>query len=211
LRVVVPYTKLTPGCVESLRWHCPHAERVVVSASPLDYWRLLCRVWADQEDAIIVEHDMSFDAEAIEVLETCPEQLCTSAPCFQMIRFRSELMRAAPRMFESIPPSERHWLALEYCSRDRLPARHRHAVTPPPFNDSGRRWIDRSDVREVVWFAWLRTLPSEHADRNTARAWAAIHRNPDGTDDGRACSRVSCKRAGRVAFPSICDRCGGAS
>jgi hypothetical protein len=216
MRIVVPYTRLSHGCEESLRRYAPEAERVYVGGDVVDYWRLMCRVWADQEDFIVIEHDTVFDAPAIEILLRCPEDFCTAGQWFQMARFRRAMMNAAPGLFESTPLSERHWIALEWYARPRL-ARvggyHSHTVEASTFNEArgliGTEAVGAFSSREraPIWSAWLRTLPSEVRDRHTDWAWAQIHCNPDGTDDGRACRLPACKRAGRGAIPTVCSRC----
>ena len=107
MRVVVPYTELTGGCKQSLDRAAPHAELVDVSGSVLAYYELMRRVWADGEDFILIEHDLDFNPEAIKVLEECPHLLCSIAGYWRLTRFRAELIRSEPDLFETLPLSVR--------------------------------------------------------------------------------------------------------
>lgn len=55
------------------------------------------------DDFILIEHDIEFDTDAIEILEQCPEGACTVAGYLRLARFRAELMRAFPDAFEGLP------------------------------------------------------------------------------------------------------------
>jgi hypothetical protein len=210
MRVIVPYTKLTRGCAECLDRHAPRGEGVYVGGSPTDYWAMMRDAWADGEDFILIEHDMLFEADAIEVLEACPRWLCTVGNFWCLTRFRSELMRAAPDAIEGLPVSARHWISLEWMASRRI-----GSVTPShahfdvyssnqtrDYNGEPEGLYTGLD-RWSVWFKWLRTLPESAADEWTERAWAEV------TDDGRACSLPACRRSGVAAFPTVCDKCRG--
>ena len=92
-------------------------------------------IWADQEDCILIEHDVTFEPEAIRLLETCRGVWCMAGPYFQLCRFRAELMRATPDAFERIPHLERHWMTLQQSFAGKLaedprlgPLRRSHGV-----------------------------------------------------------------------------------
>ena len=211
MRVVVPYTELTGGCKQSLDRAAPHAELIDVSGSVLAYHDMMKRVWADGEDFILIEHDLDFNPEAIEVLEECPHLLCSIAGYWRLTRFRSELIRSKPDLFEGLPLSERHWIPLEWCASNRLLSydRWHYHYQIPHHNDTrglnGTEYANlyTSESRAPVWYEWMRTLPPEAADQWTARAWAEV------ADDGRACSLPNCRRSGpsRPELAHVCDRC----
>jgi hypothetical protein len=211
MRIIVPYTELSQGTARCLDRLAPQAERIYVGDSPTRYWEVLRDAWADGESFILIEHDLEFDDKALSALEACPRPVCTVAGWFRLTRFRSEMMRAIPDVFESLRPSERHWIPMEWQARTRMERAgfglHSHIgeadVANPTRGLLGTeyRGLYTSADRRPVWFEWLRTLPASAADEFTARAWAEV------TDDGRACRLPACKRRGVAAFPSICDRC----
>ena len=217
MRIVVPYTLLTKGCSDCLDAHAPHAERVYVGDDPTDYWQLLRRVWADGRSFILIEHDIEFSGECIEVLEECSSPFCTVAGYFRLTKFDAELMERTPDVFATRPVSERHWVPLEWYAREAIceqagvclhnhirhdwsnPTRGLNGTEPAGLYTTAQRW--------PVWAEWLRSLPPEAADRHTAKAWAE-HRAKTG-EDGSACHLVSCLRATGSPYASICDRCRG--
>ena len=108
-RVVIAYTKLHPKADEALRLFAPHAERRDVSADEEAYWRLLSELWVDQEDFILVEHDVEVSAELLEAFGTCPEPWCSALGALQCNRWRHPVMEAYPDLFNDIPADRRIW------------------------------------------------------------------------------------------------------
>src|ERR1700744_2776529 len=105
MRVICPFTEVTPGTDQCLARLAPQAERVYVGDDVLGYWRMLCAAWRDAEDFILWEHDLECEADAIEILQSCPQPACPVAGYFRLTRFRAEMMRAIPDVFETLPVS----------------------------------------------------------------------------------------------------------
>jgi len=90
-------------------WPVEYAD---VSEDCQAYFRLLCALWAEARDFLIVEHDMVATAEAIEEMDRCPKTWCTNPyPCnewgtlievaFGFSRFRRPLMEKEPDAMEA--------------------------------------------------------------------------------------------------------------
>ena len=214
MRVVVPYTDLHPSCRASLDRYCPGAELYDVSGDPTDYWRVLRDVWADGETFLLVEHDVSFDQTAIEILETCPRPHCTVAGFFRLTRFRAEMMRAIPDVFETLPTAERHWIPLEWQSRTAMEragfAQHHHTHEAPyhnatrGLNGHTRAGLYTSADRWPVWRDWCLASVAPDEWPESVERYVIAQRGP--------CSLFACKRRfhssySPAAFPQTCWRC----
>ena len=112
MRVVMPYTDVHPLADEALRRIEPDAERVDVGQSTTAYWELMCRLWADGETFLLVEHDIEVNALAMYVHHVCREWWCVApyiisgpktADCsLGCTKFRSELLEAEPDLIDAI-------------------------------------------------------------------------------------------------------------
>ena len=116
-RVFVPYTKVLREVVLNAP---AGATWVDVSSGPYAYWGLLLRLWAASETFTIVEHDVICRPDVIDGFESCREPWCLHAydpfcscpnpDCREAgrnnlgcVRFRRELIEAAPNAVSSIP------------------------------------------------------------------------------------------------------------
>jgi hypothetical protein len=119
----------------ALQDQAPVVETVDVSGSVTAYWELLCRLWTEQRDFLLVEHDIVIAPATLATFNACPHAWC-SAPSdlfgggdgwwdsmLHCNRFRAEAMRGHPDLFTSMPPCARHWLALDAHSLPRLARR----------------------------------------------------------------------------------------
>lgn len=77
MRIVVPYTRLHERAIRPLMDLRLGAQAFAyVGQDDEAYWRLLCELWADAEDFLIVEHDMELHAEVIPQLVACENDWC---------------------------------------------------------------------------------------------------------------------------------------
>ena len=78
MRCVMPYTPsgIAARAGDALLAQAPDAELVDVSGSPTAYHVLLERLWADQQDFMLVEHDNVIAPGTVAALEACPWEWC---------------------------------------------------------------------------------------------------------------------------------------
>ena len=85
---------------------------VDVSSDVQAYFRLLCDLWAEGQDFLLIEHDMVPTAGAVAEMEACGKWWCTNPyvcnewgtlieVAFGFSRFRAGLMAAEPDAMEA--------------------------------------------------------------------------------------------------------------
>ena len=123
MRVVVPHTARHPDTIAGAP---PGAEWVRVSEDRFAYWRLLCRLWADGEGFMVLEHDVVCRPDVLDQFGTCDEPWCAfpyadmcCAACVEKwrntlgcTRFSAEIIRAVPDAVSGITPGMRDWHCL---------------------------------------------------------------------------------------------------
>jgi hypothetical protein len=124
--VCVGYTPkhLKRRTVEAILAQQPHAEFFDISGRPDSYYEMFKRLWADQRDFMLIEHDIVIRPNTLEVLDACPEPWC-SCPIgievkrsgreeayFQCNRWRAEVMIERPDVTD-LPMQRRHWGTLD--------------------------------------------------------------------------------------------------
>ena len=78
MKVVVPHApRITAETVAALKAFWPSYDPVNVGTDRLAYWRLLCQLWADGQDFILIEHDIVPTAEVFRQFRWCPSAWCT--------------------------------------------------------------------------------------------------------------------------------------
>ena len=129
MRVIVPYTKITPECDEALERHAPKAERIYVGASDQDYWRLLLALWGQRQSFILVEHDVVIDEHTLPSLARCPDLWCacpypyisTVSYGLACVKFRREVMEKVPLLMEVVGcGTPRNHPAGHWCTLDQI-------------------------------------------------------------------------------------------
>lgn len=127
MRVVLPYTTLTPEVTRALDAAEMDWDGVDVSDSDEAYWELLDDLWSYGQDFAIVEHDVVVNPGTLKSFEECPEMWCAAPyPYFVgtytglgCVRFRSEAMRTVPGLFGEVASKSdtkhpsKHWCALD--------------------------------------------------------------------------------------------------
>lgn len=117
--VLVPFTRRHPETEAGLP---SHAVWVDVSATPYDYWRVLCDWWV-LEDLTIIEHDVKARPEIFAEFALCPEPWCynrygnhtpenANAWHYGILgctRFRKELIAAVPKAVTDTEERHRDW------------------------------------------------------------------------------------------------------
>jgi hypothetical protein len=115
-----------------MRLYAPRAERYDVSGSLTAYSELLCRVWAEGESFLNVEHDVEIGPDTVRQAFDCQEPWCVwpyhlaghnlirwSLGC---VRFHAKLLKAEPDLMavasskignRSMPPGDWHRLDAE--------------------------------------------------------------------------------------------------
>lgn len=99
------------------------------------YWRWWRAIWARAEGVIVVEHDITPSAEALEDIEGCGRDWCAQPYPYLRggthyglgcVKFTAEIMRGAPdlwdqvgRMSDRAHPA-RHWCRLDAWARGLL-------------------------------------------------------------------------------------------
>jgi hypothetical protein len=146
--VVIPYTRppVWPWPVAASMATRPRY--VDVSGGEDTYWELLASLWADRQDVIVVEHDVTPDAEALDDLATCDRRWCAQPYPYlygranwglACTKFTAAAMDAAPDLWAHVavmsdhlhPP--KHWCRLDAWSHRVLTSRgvnrHDHGLT----------------------------------------------------------------------------------
>ena len=127
MRVVVPFTELTPETCQSVNATGWTWEPVYVGDSDEDYWSLLAGLWSDAEDFILVEQDIVVNEETITDLAECDSEWCSipypyfsgNYPGLGCSKFEGTLMRRAPRLMVEIGEfsdgshTKKHWCRLD--------------------------------------------------------------------------------------------------
>jgi len=163
VRVVVPYVGAAhPLTEESVITFSPEAEFYGVAVDD-GYWFLLDEFWRAGEDFAVIEHDIEIRADVLPAFEACRSPWCTFGyPTYDdfqgnpsratlslgCVRFRSELMRLGPDLFDTF--NSRHWSRLDVEIAVRL-----HL---PPFR--AQRCLHEPDVAHHHVYA-----PEYHAPR----------------------------------------------
>lgn len=103
MRVVVPYTRVHPDTRAALEgWK--NVEYRYTGADDYAYGRLLRELWADQEDFLLIEHDVIATTDHLIRMATCPNVYCAVPYAWGQAvgvtlgftRFRSLLLRTYP-------------------------------------------------------------------------------------------------------------------
>lgn len=120
MKVVVPFTArhldTLAGAPDNAEWH-------YVGNDDQAYWRVLCEVWNNGEDLVIIEHDVVCRPDVIEAFDECLEPWCLNKyhdmchdACSEAwrnalgcTRFRARLQAAVPDAVLSIEERHRHW------------------------------------------------------------------------------------------------------
>lgn len=155
MRVVVPYVPrmLHPAVVAAIEAQQYTAELADVSASPLAYYELLRRLWAEGDSFIVVEHDIEVPPGALTELEHCWGLWCAHSypvhfgdlmtlmhpgASLGCTRFSWQLIAHLPELFDLVPhmgyengEDGRHYLNLDKAVASLLiqnnaPKAHRH-------------------------------------------------------------------------------------
>lgn len=103
MRIVCPYTVVSPETREALR---PHPVDFVYMEDDQAYFRLLAHLWEAAEDVVIVEHDIVPWHGSLDEMIACPEQWCAfSYTLLEIVhsglgccKFAGSLMRAHPSL-----------------------------------------------------------------------------------------------------------------
>jgi hypothetical protein len=179
MKVVCPFAgDVHPRTAEALEAQSSRVEFVDVVGSPVAYWELVVRLWDEQEDFLLVEHDVVLAPGTIKRLESCPGWWCSCPPASGHIyairiptdgdgwkaahllanRFRRELMIALPTLVRDIPKGGRHWTCLDvgmlepldFCGADV------HIHHDAPVQHLGTAKTPLAFVRQVIsWVDYL--------------------------------------------------------
>ncbi len=124
-RVVCAYTVLHPATAEALERFAPNAELVDVSSDDEAYWRLVRDLWADQEDFLLIEHDIEITEDVLRSVADCSALWCA-------VRFDGWTMDTHPKPFAHIRPESRR---LAFMAEQNYTRAHRNGPPLPPFVD----------------------------------------------------------------------------
>lgn len=129
MRIIVPYTALSWLTVEALEAAHPDTwEACYVGSDDEAYFRLLSKLWHEQEDFAIVEQDIVVNPETLTSFGKCSAQICVAPyPYLRSdtyaglgcIRFRGGAMKAFPDLMECVARrcnplhAQRHWCTLD--------------------------------------------------------------------------------------------------
>lgn len=108
MRVVVAYVDLHPLTKAAVERYAPHAEYRSTARDTHSYYELLCELWRDREDFILVEQDIEPQFDTFDNLAWCPELWCGQiysmdgmiAAALGCTKFTKELMAGFPRAME---------------------------------------------------------------------------------------------------------------
>lgn len=157
MRIVCAHTNLHPETRQALDATGRPWDAVDVSGSPTAYYELLSRLWAEQADFALIEHDVVVNEAVLDDWENCPELWCSApaetsttttgwfAACLQANRWRASVMVAHPSLLEGLPLRAKHWAGLDGVVLGELEHRgqpvHVHLGTPT-------RHMHRSDAED---------------------------------------------------------------
>ena len=125
MKLVIPYTTLHPLVPKVLRDY-GFSPRFVHLPENNSYWALLSALWAEQEDVIIVEHDVVPGPESLPELIACAKPWCAFSYLRQItpdrssvgdyfgfgcVKFSRELMVKLPDAFSQM--TDHHWSKLD--------------------------------------------------------------------------------------------------
>jgi hypothetical protein len=132
MRIIVPYVTLNPQTVDALDQHANGVPVSYIDVSSDDeaLWRLWKQIWADQEDTIVVEHDIVIHSRVVPELEECPTPWCTFGYPYPYgnsdpyhgtgcVRFRAALMANEHDLWDRVGARsgpkhpQRHWCSLD--------------------------------------------------------------------------------------------------
>lgn len=127
VRVVVPFTRLTPSTVAALDATGRRWEPVDVSGSDDAYWTLLDRLWRSGGTFVVVEHDVVVRPGTIDELESCPSEWCAFPTVYLAgahyglgcCKFAGALTRRIPDALEQVAAisdgahGPRHWCRID--------------------------------------------------------------------------------------------------
>lgn len=127
--VVCPYTYLDPRTDQALSAYAPEAKRIYVGASRYDYWRLLVRLFSDEEPFMLIEHDIEIHETVIGETSQCPEPWCAwpywslgqlLPEAFGATRFQGEALAIGRRVLAG--PAPHPWNRLDLPVADHMKA-----------------------------------------------------------------------------------------
>lgn len=121
MRLVCAYTNLHPETRAALDASGRPWEAADVSGSPTAYYDLLSRLWSEQADFALIEHDVVPTEATFDAFESCPEPWCSApaetstgtrywwAACLQANRWRASVMADHRDVLEGLPLRAQHW------------------------------------------------------------------------------------------------------
>lgn len=140
-RVLMPYTRLNPHIVGTIRGRYGIALELVEMTDDEHYWRLLSELWHVGEDVIIVEHDCLPWPGALEELEACPAHWCSYTyainggygihHAFGTTKLSGALMRKVPDVWRAADDRRWHTLDAQLCRAALLAGETPHPHRPP--------------------------------------------------------------------------------
>lgn len=77
MTILCCYTKLHPAAEKALKLYAPDAEMVDVTGGDFGYWNTLASHWDDEDDLIVIEHDIEITEKVIPGFLDCPQAWCT--------------------------------------------------------------------------------------------------------------------------------------
>jgi hypothetical protein len=115
MRVVVPYTNLRPGVVESIQDQGYTPECLDTSRDVYAYFDAIKSIWEDGESFIVVEHDIVAPPGSLDSMTTCSKPWCAlpyETPMGMTLALgctKFEMVRDNPKFFESLDRSRCNW------------------------------------------------------------------------------------------------------
>jgi hypothetical protein len=133
-RVVVPYTEIHPLVKKVLDKEKPE---YIAMTDVESYWRLLCDIWAGQDDVVMIEHDIIPWPGAIDELWRCPSAWCTYTyemregfgihHAFGCVKLGTKLFEELPDVWKNVATTSWRHLDAQLCDYAQ-----RHAIIPHP-------------------------------------------------------------------------------
>jgi hypothetical protein len=140
MRVIVPYTLLNPLVEGLLKLNAKDEGYTINFIQMLDtdhYWRLLCEIWENREEVVIIEHDIIPWPGCITELTDCPFDWCSNSyrmkkgygihHAFGCTKLGVSLMERMPDVWSQVDDTRWNTLDAQLCELAK-----REGITPHP-------------------------------------------------------------------------------
>jgi hypothetical protein len=172
-RIIYIYTTKFPAALAALESQAPAGVEVepmpALAVERTAFYDHLAQIWRDGGDVLVVEQSVVIACGTVDALEACPEQWCScggedwpglpdapwSKAFLQCNRWRGDLMRAHPNVFDGIHPVNRHWAFLDRALLPNIPAvTHVHSERSTAHEKERLASLPRAADRRAFFTIW---------------------------------------------------------